>query len=75
VTARLWRAWLTVARKIGQLNARIALTVVYFVVVGPFALAVRWLSDPLTLHRAAGWEPLPPPGDGRQALDAVRQQF
>ena len=53
-------------------NARVVLTVMYFVVVGPFGLAARWFSDPLALRRPpetrnpeAGLPPTegPAPGD------------
>lgn len=44
---QLWSRWLTLAGKIGNFQSRILLTLFYFLVVAPFGLAVRLLSDPL----------------------------
>lgn len=60
---KLWSHWLTLARKIGQFQSRIILTLFYFVFVTPFGLAVRFLADPLhTRRRSIGhaqtaWQP------------------
>ena len=55
----LWQAWTRVARRIGDLQARLLLTVFYYAVLGPFALALRWRSDPLGIKPGAqrGWHP------------------
>jgi hypothetical protein len=50
---QLWDGWARVARRIGDLQARLLLSVFYFVVLGPFALGVRLGSDPLRLRRGA----------------------
>jgi hypothetical protein len=54
------------------LIARVVTTVVYFVVVPPFALGARLFSDPLELKPGpAHWTPLPPsPG-----MDDARRGF
>jgi hypothetical protein len=44
-----WDAWKGTARKIGDFQARVLLTVLYFVVVAPFAVVIRWAADPLAL--------------------------
>ena len=72
---RLWRGWLFVARKIGYVQSQLILTLVYFVVIAPFALAVRFFSDPLCLRRSPSWRGLPPEGHSRPTLNSVRQQF
>jgi hypothetical protein len=53
----LWEGWKRIARKIGDVQARIILTVFYIFVVGPFALAIRWFGDPLAIKDGAhkGW--------------------
>lgn len=51
---QLWNRWLVLARKIGNFQSRILLTLFYFFVVTPFGLLVRGLSDPLHLRRKAG---------------------
>ncbi len=59
---KLWSHWLTLARKIGQFQSRIILTLFYFVFVTPFGLGVRLFADPLhikrrSLHGApSGWQ-------------------
>jgi len=55
----LWEWWKRVARKIGDFQARVILTIFYFVVLGPFALAVRLGSDPLAIKPGTprGWHP------------------
>src|SRR5574337_76149 len=54
---RLWSAWKRVGKAIGNVQARVLLTGLYFVVVAPFALLVQVASDPLTLKSSSrrGW--------------------
>ena len=51
-----WRWWTRVAHRIGDFQARVLLTVFYYVILGPFALVLR-RSDPLGIGSAAarGW--------------------
>jgi hypothetical protein len=53
-----WDWWKRVARRIGDFQARVLLTVFYYVILGPFALVLR-RSDPLGIGRdaAPGWRP------------------
>jgi hypothetical protein len=48
---KLWSHWLVLARKIGQFQSRIILTLFYFVLVTPFALITRLFTDPLHIRR------------------------
>ena len=41
-----WRWWTRVAHRIGDFQARVLLTVFYYVILGPFALVLR-RGDPL----------------------------
>jgi len=52
-----WEQWQRVARKIGDFQARLILTLLYFTVIGPFALIVRFGADPLSLKKGTqqGW--------------------
>jgi hypothetical protein len=50
----LWRGWKRIAKKIGDFQARLLLEVLYFALLWPFALAVRWRSDPLALKGTTG---------------------
>lgn len=72
---RLWEAWKRVGRRIGDFQARLLLSVFYFVVVAPFALAVRWAGDPMALRPGAarGWHLRPPVGGGDPLARASRQ--
>ncbi len=55
----IWEWWKRVARKIGDFQARIILTIFYFIILGPFALAIRWWSHPLAIKadNPRGWHP------------------
>jgi hypothetical protein len=54
---RLWERWKRIARRIGDFQARILLIVFYFVVLAPFALVVRWTTDPMAIKPKTqrGW--------------------
>ena len=45
----LWGAWKALATRIGHFQSRLILVVLYFVAVGPVAVIVRLVSDPLGL--------------------------
>src|SRR5262249_37750725 len=53
---RLWQGWKRFGRKMGDFQARIFLTIFYFVILAPFALVMR-LADPLGLKKPGGWHP------------------
>ncbi|MBI4528298.1 MAG: hypothetical protein HY695_31270 [Deltaproteobacteria bacterium] len=59
VLRRLWEGWKRLGKKIGDFQARLLLIIFYYVVLAPFALAVRWGSDPLGIKagRPRGWTP------------------
>jgi hypothetical protein len=40
-----------VAKKIGDFNARLILTIIYVLVLWPFGFMVRWFSDPLRIKK------------------------
>jgi hypothetical protein len=71
----LWQGWKRVAKKIGNFQARVLLAVFYFTVFCPFALAVRWSSDPLGIKtkRLHGWLPLH--SSDEPPLERARRQF
>ncbi len=71
----LWAAWKRIARKIGDFQARVLLTIFYFVLLAPFALIVRRTSDPLALKAAAprGWGVRQ--GPAQYTLEMARKQF
>ena len=71
---RLWRGWKRVGRTIGDFQARVLLTLFYFVVIAPFALVVCWATDPLALkpRTPRGWRPRMPASG--TALERARRQ-
>lgn len=48
---RVWEVWKRFGQFIGDIIARIALTLFYFTIFVPFGLGVRLLSDPLGTKR------------------------
>jgi len=69
---RLREGWRRIARRIGDIQARVMLTIFYVVIVTPFALAVRALSDPMRFDAAPSWLPKESP-DVDTATYARRQ--
>lgn len=70
----LWRAWLIVGRKIGEFQSFLILSLIYFVVIAPFAVAVRLFSDSLGLREARSWHWFPPGTGSMAGLDSMRLQ-
>ncbi len=59
---KLWAYWKVIAETIGNVQARLILGLLYFVILGPLALLRRLTSDPLGLRRRAEatyWIPRP----------------
>ena len=48
---KVWHAWKRVGQFIGDQVGRVVLTIFYFTLFIPFALGVRFFSDPLALHQ------------------------
>jgi hypothetical protein len=71
----LWAGWKRIARKIGDFQARVLLTIFYFVLLAPFALVMRRTSDPLAVKPGAqrGWHVRQQAAD--YSVEAVRKQF
>lgn len=73
---RAWMRWKAFGQIIGNIQARLFLSVFYFVVLGPFALAVRWWGDPLAIRAGSprGWQPKSH-SDGKKPMDLATRQF
>lgn len=58
---RAWEGWKRIAHRIGQFQARVLLTVFYFVILAPFAVALRLFADPLAIKPGSprGWRDRP----------------
>jgi hypothetical protein len=71
---RAWNRWLKTAGVIGDFQARVVLSLFYFVIVLPFGLAVRLFADPLRVKERCDttWSSF----ETRAAtLDEARKQF
>lgn len=53
----LWQRWKAVAHRIATLQSRVLLFLFYYLVLAPFALGLKLLSDPLEIRpaTAGGW--------------------
>lgn len=72
---QLWERWKRVARKIGDFQARALITLFYFLILAPVALAIRWRCDPLAIKAETlrGWNDLEA-RDGTP-MEHARRQF
>jgi hypothetical protein len=75
ILRRIWDGWKKIARKIGDFNARVILTIFYFILLLPFAILVKWLSDPLEIKKGAakGWRIIEVKSDISPMEKAARQ--
>jgi hypothetical protein len=74
---RLYHRWSAFSRRMGSFQSRILLSLFYFLIVTPFALAVKIFSDPLRLARhitPSHWQSKPA-SKTPQTLDDYRRQF
>ncbi len=72
---RLWTRWKHFAQKIGDFQARVILTILYYFVLGLAGVFVRLLRDPLHMKRqpqASAWVPKPLEPVN---LETARRQF
>ena len=71
---RAWTRWIRVATVIGDFQARVVLSLFYFLIVLPFGLAVRLFADPLGIRkkRHTAWTDYAMPA---QTVDEARRQF
>jgi len=71
---RCWEAWKRFGRRIGDIQARLLLTIFYYVLLAPFALALRRWSDPLGIKTGSpkGWQ-VRESGGGTPKERAARQ--
>ena len=76
ILRRAWEGWKKVARKIGDFNARVILTIFYFILLLPFALLVKFLTDPLHIKEKSPkrWRTMEDRGD-IAPLERAERQF
>jgi len=57
ILKRIWKAWRALGHFMADVVGRVVMLVLYFTVVAPFGLAVRFFSDPLHMKGGApAWE-------------------
>ncbi len=71
---RLWNGWKIFAEKVGAVQSRLLLVLLYFVVVAPFALFVKAFKDPLRIKRGGGSNWIDRPYQPHD-LEGSRRQF
>ena len=70
---KIWQAWKRFGQFLGDILARIVLTLFYFTLFLPFGIGVTFFSDPLhTRAKAASWTPRE---DEPPTLDDARRGF
>jgi hypothetical protein len=59
VLRRLWQIWKRFGQFLGDMVARLVLTLFYFTLFVPFGIGVTLFSDPLQVRNdpSAGWHP------------------
>lgn len=54
---KIWEGWKKIAKKIGEFNSRLILTVFYFIFITPISIPIK-LKDPLGIkNKKQGWIP------------------
>lgn len=51
---KLWQGWKDFSKRMGEFQSRIVLSLFFFILVSPFALAVKAFSDPLGIKKYRG---------------------
>jgi len=75
VLRRLWQGWASFSKRAGDFQSRVLLSVFFFILVSPFALAVKIFSDPLRIKyrsKDSLWSPKP---KTKVDLEQFRRQF
>ena len=72
---KLWENRKILGHKVGNFQARLILTIFYFIVICPFAAVVKFVSKPLRLKvlHTSNW--LAQPGGGDDIMARARRQF
>ncbi len=71
----LWARWKQFAQKVGDFQARVIITLLYFLILGPMGMVVRILRDPLRIKRAPQTSVWLPKLAEKASLEFARRQF
>jgi hypothetical protein len=72
---KIWRLWKRFGQFMGDVLARVVLTLFYFTVFAPFGLGVTFLSDPLRTRRSGSTHLWRSRQSGDQSMHEARRQF
>jgi hypothetical protein len=74
ILRKLWAGWKAFGHFLGNIVARVVLSVFYFTIFVPFGLGVRWVSDPLQIKTIPNrlWQSRSTP---EQTLAEAERQF
>ena len=74
VLKKLWEGWKAFGRLMGNLVARVVLSIFYFTVFVPLGVGVRWFSDPLDIRGQPSrlWRPR---STRDQTLEETERQY
>jgi hypothetical protein len=72
---RLWSTWERFGHRLGSFQSLVILSFLFFIIVSPFAIAVKWFSDPLRIKRQTQKSFWHIRGEERPDIEHYRRQF
>ena len=75
LASRSWARWKAIAHVIGTFQARLLLSLFYYLVIPPFAIVLKILRDPLALRPGQGTSFWIDRADIDPSLESSRRQF
>jgi hypothetical protein len=75
VFKKIWQSWNDFSKRMGSFQSRILLSLFFFILVSPYAIAVKVFSDPLNIKyqsRTSWWIPKK---EIKNELEQYRRQF
>jgi len=70
----IWNKWLNFAHRIGNFNARVILSLFYFIFISPFAIFVKLFLDPLRIKKGKSSYWIEREGE-KQDIEVAMRQF
>ena len=72
---KFWEKWKAFGHKVGNFQARLILSLFYFIVISPFGMVVKVFSKPLRLKLSHTSNWLVYQGDAEDIMVRARRQF
>ena len=72
---KLWQSWGSFSRRIGEFQNKIVMSLFFFIVISPFALAVKIFSDPLRIRYRGTESHWLPKIETENSLEQFKRQF